>query len=57
MTTNNVLGMAGTRRGLALTLAVIHHGLSCLSERSIPAKVETVLKTADDFDNWVGTGE
>lgn len=34
----------------ALALAVMHHGLSNLAERSIPPKAETVMDTADMFE-------
>lgn len=47
---DNALGALGTVKGLALTLAVIHHGLSCLADGSIPAKISTVLQTADTFE-------
>ena len=36
---------------MALFLAVLYHGLSSLHERAIPAKAETVVKTADLFVN------
>jgi hypothetical protein len=48
---DNGLGALGTTKGLSLTLAVLHHGLSCLAEGSIPAKVGTVLNTASIFDD------
>lgn len=50
-TAPNDLGVLGTTEGLSLTLAVLHHGLSCLSQDSIPAKVDTVLHTARTFEN------
>lgn len=37
-------------RSLALALAVMHHGMSNLAERSIPPRAETVLDTADMFE-------
>lgn len=37
------------RRAVALSLAVLHHGLSCLASNSIPAGNKTVMATADDF--------
>jgi hypothetical protein len=37
-------------RVVALALAVMHHGLSNLAERSIPPKPETVIATAMDFE-------
>lgn len=49
----NTLGALGTPKGLALTLAVLHHGLSCLAEGSIPAKIGTVLHTANAFENQI----
>ncbi len=48
---DNALGILGTPKGLSLTLAVLHHGLSCLAEGSIPAKVGTVLATATYFED------
>lgn len=47
---DQLVGVMSTPAGLALTLAVVHHGMSCLSSGSIPAKVETVLHTADLFE-------
>lgn len=47
---DSALGVLGTTKGLSLTLAVLHHGLSCLAEGSIPAKVGTVLTTATCFE-------
>lgn len=43
------IGVLGTVEGLALTLAVLHHGLSCLSREAVPAKATTVLQTAETF--------
>lgn len=37
------------KRTVALALAVLHHGLSCLAANSIPAGSRTVMATADDF--------
>lgn len=45
-----IVGVIATPAGLALTLAVIHHGMSCFAAGSIPAKVDTVLHTADMFE-------
>jgi hypothetical protein len=47
---DNALGALGTVKGLSLTLAVMHHGLSCLADGSIPAKIGTVLQTATVFE-------
>lgn len=41
----------------ALFLAVLHHGLSCLAARSIPAKTDTVLNTAKEFAKYLDSGE
>lgn len=49
----NNLGAVGTAKGLALTLAVLHHGFSCLAEGSIPAKIGTVLLTAEAFEKQI----
>jgi hypothetical protein len=49
----NVLGVLGTSRGLALALAVIHHGLACFAENSVPARVETVVITANTFERYI----
>lgn len=46
----NQLGALGTVKGLSLTLAVLHHGFSCLAEGSIPAKAGTVMQTASTFE-------
>lgn len=40
---------------LALALAVMHHGLSNLAERSIPPRAETVLDTADMFERHLNS--
>lgn len=48
---DNALGALGTTKGLALTLAVLHHGFSCFAEGSIPAKIGTVLQTASVFED------
>lgn len=53
MDTENALGALGTPSGLALTLAVLHHGLSCMADGSIPAKVGTVMHTADLFEQRI----
>lgn len=34
---------------VALALAVLHHGLSNLAERSIPPRAETIVDTATKF--------
>ena len=47
------LGALGTTKGLALALAVIHHGLSCFAEGSIPARTNTVLDTAKKFEEHI----
>lgn len=49
----NTLGALGTVKGLSLTLAVLHHGLSCLAEGSIPAKIGTVIQTAKAFEDQI----
>lgn len=54
---DSTLGALGTAKGLALALAVLHHGLSCLSSDSIPAKISTVLMTADTFEAQITKGE
>lgn len=53
---NNTLGALGTVKGLSLTLAVLHHGLSCLAQDSIPAKIGTVIQTAKLFEEQI-TGQ
>jgi hypothetical protein len=50
---DNVLGELGTRRGLALTLSVLYHGLSCLADTSVPAKSGTVIDTAKKFELYL----
>lgn len=40
-------------RWIALGLAVLHHGLSNLAEKSIPSRAETVLDTAHKFEEWL----
>lgn len=45
------LGVITTPRGLSLVLAVVHHGFSCLAQGAIPAKVDTVLHTAEMFED------
>jgi hypothetical protein len=47
------LGALGTVKGLALTLAVIHHGLSCFAHDAIPASTRTVLLTAETFEQHI----
>lgn len=42
-----------TIRALALTLAVLHHGLANFAEKSIPAKSDTVMETAKKFEDWL----
>jgi hypothetical protein len=50
---DNQLGALGTVEGLSMTLAVLHHGLSCLAEGAIPAKINTVLTTAKVFEEKI----
>lgn len=50
MDDKNTLGALGTVKGLSMTLAVLHHGFSCLAEGSIPAKIGTVMQTASVFE-------
>ena len=50
---DNDLGALGTVKGLSLALAVIHHGLSCFAEGSIPARTNTVLDTAKKFEEHI----
>lgn len=50
MDENSALGVLGTAKGLSLALAVLHHGLSCFADGSIPAKIGTVLQTAKTFE-------
>lgn len=38
-------------RALALAMAVMHHGLANLAERSVPSRAETVLDTAQIFED------
>jgi len=45
-----------TNKGVALALAVLHHGLSCLAERSIPSRAETVIETAGKFKEYLDKG-
>ena len=40
-------------KALALTLAVLHHGLANFAEKSIPARSETVMETAQKFEAWL----
>lgn len=47
------LGALGTSRGLALTLSVLYHGLSCLADTSVPAKSGTVIDTAKKFEQYL----
>lgn len=54
---SNLLGALGTYRGLALVMAVIHHGLSNISPQSIPASVPKVLETARSFDKYIRKNE
>jgi hypothetical protein len=51
MDENNALGALGTTAGISLALAVMHHGFSCFAEGSIPAKIGTVLHTANVFED------
>ncbi len=44
------MGLGANPRTVALTLAVLHHGLSNLAERSIPPRSDTVIETAKDFE-------
>jgi hypothetical protein len=46
-------GPVTTTQGFALFLAVLHHGFSCLAEGAIPAKSNTVLHTAQQFEDWL----
>lgn len=50
---DNALGALGTNTGLAMTLAVLYHGLSCLADNSVPANSDTVLKTAAKFEDYI----
>ena len=52
-TEDNTLGAVGTPQGLALTLAVVYHGFACLADGSIPAKVGTIIHTADVFEDYL----
>ena len=36
---------------LGLLLAVVHHGLANLAERSVPPRTDTVVGTAMDFED------
>lgn len=40
-------------RAVALSLAVLHHGLANLAERAIPSNSKTVTTTADWFYDWL----
>jgi hypothetical protein len=53
----NELGALGTVKGLSLALAVIHHGLSCFAEGSIPARTNTVLDTATKFEEHITSND
>lgn len=43
----------GGKRVIALTLAVIHHGLSNFASATVPPGWMTVLDTADKFRDWL----
>ena len=44
-----------TKRAVALTLAVLHHGFSCFSSapNSVPSSAQTVTRTADTFKDYL----
>ena len=42
-----------TPKAVALFAAVAHHGMSCLAEKSIPSRAETVMDTAIKFEAWL----
>jgi len=51
----NILGALGTNRGLSLVLAVLHHGLANFADKSIPAGTQTVIATAERFEDHLDT--
>ena len=50
------MNAVGGPRELALMMAVIHHGLGNFAQRSIPARPNTVIETAKEFEQYIRTG-
>jgi len=49
----SVIGVGGTVKGFSLFLAVLHYGFSCLAEGSVPARPQTVIDTAHNFETYL----